>query len=248
MGDLRKRLREKKGRGGSKKPPKEAVLINLQRTIISRANIPAKYKNKTFVDYDNKFIPENQVRVRKIMEYAAEFSECLKTGKSIYIFSDNPGVGKTFLACALLQEIAGYAAEWFYNEVDRMPMIQYGVQLDNTYLPVYFADSAELVDSRFEEESIGELSKARRADFLVLDDVFNERDTEFALGEVAKLINHRYKARKPTIFTSNHKYDELVSDTYGVKLDRVASRLDEMCGEYKIRLDSYLDYRQKNLY
>lgn len=221
------------------------VVENLYKQIVARANIPAKYKNVSFDNFDLDFIPENKPKVVKIIEYTSEFRECLLTGKSMYVYSDKPGAGKTMLAVCLLKEIAKQAALWFYNEEEKMPMLQYGVQLDSVFLPVYFADSAELVDSRFEEETSGDMAKARRADFLILDDVFNERDTEYALGEVAKIVNYRYSQGKPTIFTSNHRFDQIASERYGVKLDRVVDRLEEMCKEYRIVLESYKSYRQR---
>lgn len=65
---------------------------------------------------------------------------------------------------------------------------------------------------------------------LIIDDIGSEKPTEWALQTFYSLINTRYEADLPTIFTSNHSIEELA----GRLGDRIASRIVEMCDVKKI--------------
>jgi DNA replication protein DnaC len=74
-------------------------------------------------------------------------------------------------------------------------------------------------------DSEGEFARLAAADLLLLDDLGAAKVTEWTEEILYRLVNHRYEAMLPGIFTSNIPAAEL-RDVIG---DRVASRLAEMC-------------------
>jgi DNA replication protein DnaC len=71
------------------------------------------------------------------------------------------------------------------------------------------------------------------ADIIVLDELGAAKPTAWVQETVTYIVNERYNARKPTIFTSNYldvplggPYDESLTERVGIRL---RSRLHEMC-------------------
>jgi hypothetical protein len=63
----------------------------------------------------------------------------------------------------------------------------------------------------------------RRADFLVVDDISRERQTEYNIGELQRILRRRSDNGYPTILTTNHPQEDWV-DRYGDVLAGFLSR------------------------
>lgn len=74
----------------------------------------------------------------------------------------------------------------------------------------------------------GVFERYTTASLLVLDDLGESKATDWAYETIKSLIDERYKARKPTVFTSNRSLPELRAA--GLYDERITSRIFEMCG------------------
>lgn len=107
------------------------------------------------------------------------------------------GTGKTHLACAAVAALVGgkvYARyEWVPELIDYLRIHQ--------------------VDGLYEER----IAQLRAVEALVLDDLNAVKQTEWAEGEVLKLIDWRYRERAPLLVTTNVLLHEIETRT----LDRL---------------------------
>jgi DNA replication protein DnaC len=108
------------------------------------------------------------------------------------VLTGDYGSGKTHLAAAIAnqREEAGDTA-LFIVVPDLLD------HLRATFNP----NSAVSYDRRFED--------VRSAPFLVLDDLGTESATPWAKEKLFQLVNHRYAARLPTVFTTTQTIDEI---------------------------------------
>ena len=72
--------------------------------------------------------------------------------------------------------------------------------------------------------------KIKTENILLLDDLGAEKQTDWVLEILYRLINYRYEQMLPTFFSSNYSLQEL-SEKIG---DRVVSRIVEKCDIVKI--------------
>jgi DNA replication protein DnaC len=127
------------------------------------------------------------------------------TGPSLLLLGPT-GVGKTFQAFGAIRDLAvtGVRARWVATSA---------ADLYASLRPRHQVDSETVFD------------RYAKADVLLVDDLGAAKATEWTEEVNYRLINHRYEAERPTLFTSNVRPSEL-----GAALgDRVASRLTEMC-------------------
>jgi DNA replication protein DnaC len=126
------------------------------------------------------------------------------------------GVGKTHLAVGILKAvIREKGARAFFFETRELLR-----EVRNTY-----NDSVRTTESEI-------LRPVLEADLLVLDDLGSEKTSEWVQETLGLVVNTRYNAKRPTIFTSNlsDNEDSAAPDTYIVQLGvRTRSRLLEMC-------------------
>lgn len=165
--------------------------------------------------------------------------------KSLYLWSENSGTGKTTTACAILNEwvLASY-----------LGALQRGVQAPQ--LTAYFLDVNALQNdyNQFNRprvpESIAEEASARyykaldmatKAPFAVLDDIGVRGCTEAFRSDLHSCVNERVTQHRPTVYTSNlplrykgeknpaHKPYDLV-DIFGE--ERLVDRIGDLCCEF----------------
>lgn len=131
-----------------------------------------------------------------------------------------PGTGKTYLASAVWRELV-----WRSRGVTR-------------FRPLWFRTS-DLLDRARRGLEAGDgdntLYDARRCSLLMLDDLGVERMTEWGREQIDLLVDDRYSAERPTIFTSNLSLDLLArAEHYG---SRIARRIRETCDVVVLRGD-----------
>jgi DNA replication protein DnaC len=139
-----------------------------------------------------------------------------------------PGVGKTHLAVAILNQVVHEkrAHALFYDTRDLLRLIR------ETYDPV----------ARLSERDV--LRPVMQAELLVLDDLGAERTTDWVDETLNLIVNTRYNERRVTLFTSNYRDSDDLTDLESLQVRigmRMYSRVHEMC-EFLV-LDG-ADYRE----
>jgi DNA replication protein DnaC len=79
------------------------------------------------------------------------------------------------------------------------------------------------------------VEQAQEAPFLVLDDLGRERATDFAIETLFRLVDHRYSADLTTLVTTNYRPNELVQRGY----DAIVSRLVEVGDVVSLKATDY---------
>lgn len=143
---------------------------------------------------------DNIEAYNELIKYGNDFSD--KTSMGYYICGTT-GTGKSLLVKRLVTMIL------------------------NKGYSVLFITSADLIANikkRMSEPEIRDLKRyAEYVDLLVVDDLGVERGTEWEIGELFEIFNHRWTMSKPIIFTSNLSLNEIKKkyDSYG----RIYSRI-----------------------
>ena len=119
-------------------------------------------------------------------EEAKELSNLMMSGTSIYIFGESM-VGKTYLGYAVLREIAS-----------------------ETYKPIKLIDASRFFDDAFNFQTKTEtFNTYGKANFLMLDGLGTGEANRFTIPNLRQLVDMRYNANKPTLYTSIYGFDEL---------------------------------------
>lgn len=138
--------------------------------------------------------------------------------KSLYLWSENAGTGKTTVACAMLQE---YLLRNFLGSVRRgqapplapvyfLDLNEWQTEYNTFNRPKVPEATAEVAAARYYRA----MDKAMTAEFAVLDDLGVRDSTEGFRGDLHTIINHRVSKELPTVYTSNIPIEEL-PNTYG---------------------------------
>lgn len=139
---------------------------------------------------------------KKAESFIAGFHEYQKKGKWLYIFSKTKGSGKTFLSCALANEI----------------LKREDICLKFISVPELLEMTKESYKDFVKKEN---LEIIRTSDLLILDDVGTEVKKDWVDTELFRLIDYRSNSRKVTIFTSNVEMERLKLN------DRIVDRIYE---------------------
>ncbi len=132
------------------------------------------------------------------------------------LFYGPHGVGKTHLAVGILKEIIRKkgARGYFFETRELLRLVR------DTY------------NRSVEETEMDVLRPVLEADVLLLDDLGAERTSEWVQETLGLVVNTRYNAKRPTVFTSNllDLADNTNPNTFIYQLGaRTRSRLTEMC-------------------
>lgn len=179
--------------------------------LLADARIPSRYNNCDFSTFET-----NHDSLRDAHRRATEFAQRFPVVDRGLLFYGQPGVGKTHLATAILKDVirSKNARGKFYETSELLRLLRetYGT------------------GTRVNEMDI--LRPVMEAELLVLDDLGQEKTSDWVQETLGLLINTRYASRLPTIFTTNLVDNADVTDpnsiAYRVGL-RTRSRLLEMC-------------------
>lgn len=188
------------------------------------ANIPKDYR---YVTINNSPVRESQAKIYVLLDrYVQTFKRKDGDIKSLYLWSESPGTGKTTTATALLNA---------YISTEYLTALSEGRQPPRS--EAYFLDVNEfqtkynLATMTNDEDGIkrirDEIKRTQDARFAVLDDIGVRSSSEAFRAYVHAIINHRTTNGLPTIYTSNLKLDGMRE----VFDDRLYDRMRDQCAE-----------------
>ena len=180
-------------------------------TLLSEARIPSRYAGCDFASFETNFDS-----LREAHRMATQFAERFPVVDKGLLFYGQPGVGKTHLATAILREVirTKNARGKFYETSELLR------HLRETYGTGTRANEMDI------------LRPVMEAELLVLDDLGQEKTSDWVQETLGLVINTRYASRLPTILTTNLIDSADVTDPNSVAFRvglRTRSRLLEMC-------------------
>lgn len=139
-------------------------------------------------------------------KYVAKWDEIKKENIGMLLYGD-VGRGKTFYACCIANEL------FTKNKVS-----------------ICITSFSKILDKlmNFDEQSKSLIEKLKTQNLLVIDDFGVERDTEFALEQIFKILDDRLRSGFPTLITTNLDI-EVFHEPKTLMHRRIYSRILEMC-------------------
>ncbi len=190
--------------------------LNGEGGRVGAAGLPKEYRHLTLT---NSPAREGQSDIYASLErYAATFGG--DNVKSVYLWSESPGTGKTTTAASLANEFIARS----YIEALRkgeQPAQVLAVYMDaNEFQSRY--NLAALTNDEDAMKRIGtNIKRMQAAPFAVIDDLGVRGSTEAFTSYLHAIINHRVVNGKPTVFTSNVPIEDL-ADVFTPRLyDRI---------------------------
>lgn len=166
----------------------------------------ADYRMETWISQPNM----------KQMEAAVyQYAQDVNGGKRNWLYlCGGFGSGKTHIAVALARQIA-FETMW-KPEICR------------------WSEYCSRIQASWKGQADVSWGKMNKARLLVVDDVDKRQATEWAIGQLYEMIEHRYVFRLPTIITANRKlselaqawaYDARIADTGKAIISRIVGQI-----------------------
>jgi len=152
------------------------------------SSLGERFENCRFETFSHR--PGSEKAFQLARDYAERFE--LYGGESLLIWGD-PGNGKSHLAAAICHKL---------KERDKIPVFQTMTELLERIRSTFRQQSRE------SEREI--MAALQDCDLLVLDDLGAEKVSDWTLDVLFRIIDGRYRAKKPTLFTTNFSPTELL--------------------------------------
>lgn len=172
-----------------------------------------RYKNTLFADAE---ITENNKRAfERCINYVKSAKKVLENNIGLYIYGDN-STGKTFLAACICNELLRMGHRCIYTNL---------------------ATILNEIHRSYDTGNMGEnmlMNRLQSYEFAFIDDLgkefigreYNANASKWAEEKLFEVINARYNAQKPIVFTSNYSIMDLERV---LKLDKaIIERINEM--------------------
>lgn len=185
-----------------------------------------RYADKTFADI--VVTPSNSVAIEKCRAYVEKSAEVLKHNIGLYFVGKN-GTGKSLLSAVICNELIAKGHTCLFTNFARIERVLLG-------------KDKQLTESELME-------RIKECDFLFWDDLgkeflcreFDSSKSKWAEEQLFEVLNARYNAAKPTVFSSNYTIGQLIES---LRLDKaIVDRIDEMATRV-IKLDGE-DFRKQ---
>ncbi|WP_068616493.1 ATP-binding protein [Paenibacillus tuaregi] len=202
---------------------------------IANAGLPEEYR---LVTLQNSPVRTDQAEAYTVIDsyvntFQRQFGEVASDRqriKSLYLFSLEPGTGKTTSAAAILNEyITRHYIGSFQRNRQALERPAYFLDV-NAWQTLFLGFNRSHVPQETAEPLAAEYyameQRAKAAPFAVLDDIGVRSASEAFRADLHGVINHRVASALPTIYTSNIPIEELAQ----VFDKRLADRVRDMCG------------------
>lgn len=195
------------------------------------AGLPEDYR---LVTLTNSPARAEQARAYKLLDqYAATFTRQFDAEgtriKSLYLYSESPGTGKTTSAAALIN---AWLVEHYLGSLKRglQPLQQPAYFLDvNAWQELYTGFTRPNIPQDIAEQNsrpyYRQLETAKRVPFVVLDDIGVRSASDGFRGDLHTIINYRCANGLPTVYTSNLPIEDMAQ----VFDARLYDRMRDMC-------------------
>lgn len=268
--ELKEKNSKKKNIDKRKYYSKEEAIQKIYEVLLEKAQIPKEYLNCSFSNFDLDFIPENKEKVDRLKKFSLHYHEYFRMNnsqQSVVLYSSENGCGKTHIAVSMGKLILWEYAKVLYKKNPFKYSIR-GVicdELRNIYPPLFFVSEKKYIwcKKRFKSQDekiikyVADCEKAfLNSEFIIYDDLFRSRDTDFFFEELEGIISQRYDENKAFIFTTNYNIytidqedQEVNPFSYRVEQGSyLLSRIIKMSKSYIYEFESYKDYRSDGVY
>ena len=192
---------------------------------IGNAGLPTDYRGITLA---NSPAREGQAEIYGFLrQYVETFSRTDgEPIKSLYLWSESPGTGKTTTASALISE---WIARDYLGAIKRGEQPR---QVSAAFLDVNsFQTEYNLATMTNDDEGIAmigaTIKRLQIIPFVVLDDVGTRSSTEAFTSYVHAIINARVTGGLPTVYTSNLPLEDMRT----IFTERLYDRIRDQCAE-----------------
>jgi DNA replication protein DnaC len=184
------------------------------------SSLGERFENCRFETFAKR--PGTEKAFRLAYDYAERFE--LYGAESLLIWGD-PGNGKSHLAAAVCHKL---------KERGKIPVFQTMTELLERIRSTFRQQSKE------SEREI--MTALQDCDLLVLDDIGAEKVTDWTLDVLFRIIDGRYRAKKPTLFTTNFSPTELLHrfqpDKASVEHEIAARRIHDRILEVSVIVEN----------
>lgn len=194
---------------------------------IRNLRIPPRYRNCTFDSFESDTVGPHDLQ-KAVRKWCSTFEEQQSEGMGLYIYGPT-GLGKTHISVSALREVVtkNQCSGLFLN-YDIYTEMVHDARNSDGLLPEMYGDPNLLKYTR------------RVLDVVVIDNLNNDRLTDYMANTTADLIESRWEMKLPTIITTSIIPDKLSS----IFSPRTASIIKASC--YLIGVKGS-DYRLKDL-
>ncbi|WP_419884875.1 DNA replication protein [Paenibacillus sp. B-A-8] len=210
---------------------------NMNGGRVGAANIPADYKGITLANSPARVGQEAAYKLAEpyVKTFMRQFGDAAenKRIKSLYLYSESPGTGKTTMAAALTHE---YIVRHYIGSIQRngQPLERPAYFCDvNAWQTLFLGFNRAHVPPATAEPLAAEYyaieHRTKVAPFAVLDDIGVRSASEAFRADLHSVINHRVANGLPTVYTSN----VMLADLAQVFDARLADRIREQCVEIR---------------
>ena len=186
-------LSGKGGRSGAANLPEDYRLVTL-------ANSPARTSQSKIYGMLDQYVAT----------FKRQFDEEGERIKSLYLFSESPGTGKTTTANALINS---WLAEHYLGSIKRgqAPLQTPAYFLDVNEVQTKYNLATMTSDEKELDEVKSTMKRCMVAPFLVMDDVGVRTASESFKSIIHAIINNRTTGAMPTVYTSNLPIEDMAT-------------------------------------
>lgn len=184
--------------------------------------IDSKFKDCTFATC--KVVPDNRQQVKLCKSYADRFEQMMEKNQGLLLYG-NVGTGKSYLSACIANNI-----------MERL----------HTVCATSMVKIMDLARDFNAKETLSNLeAKMMKADLLILDDLGTESESSYAKEIVYRVIDGRYRVKKPMVITTNLTLDAM-QNCLDMDKKRVYDRVLEVCYPMQFNGKSFRQLEARN--